>query len=192
MKIGYARVSTREQNLDLQLDELKQAGCEKIYQEKMSGSFKERPQLDEMLRAIRTGDTLVVWKLDRLGRSLKHLIDLTNELAENKISLLSLHDPVDTTTPQGRLVFNLFACLAEFEREVNRERTLAGLAAARSRGKTGGRKKGLSPQAENKAAAAETLYKEGKLTAVEIAKKLEISRKTLYKYLQIRGVKVGV
>jgi DNA invertase Pin-like site-specific DNA recombinase len=189
MRIGYARVSTRDQHLDLQLDALRQAGCERVYEECQSGSFVSRPQLDEVLRHLRAGDVLVVWKLDRLGRSLSHLIELTRELESRGVGLVSLHDPVDTTTPQGRLMFTLFAALAEFEREVIRERTQAGLRAARERGHHGGRKPGLSPEAANTAAAAEALYKEGKLTTADIARRLHISRKTLYKYLRIRGVR---
>ena len=144
MKIGYARVSTQEQNLSLQIDALNQAGCEQIYQEKVSGSLADRPELTRLLEMIRVGDTLVIWKLDRLGRSLAHLIGLVSDLEARQIGLLSLNDPVDTTTPQGRLVFRIFASLAEFEREVIRERTMAGLASARRRGQRLGRPKGLS------------------------------------------------
>ncbi|KPY91512.1 hypothetical protein ALO43_200529 [Pseudomonas tremae] len=123
MKIGYARVSTRDQNLDLQLDALKRAGCERIYQDVASGSKTARPALDELLGQVRAGDVLVIWKLDRMGRSLKHLVELVGNLIERKVGLLSLNDPIDTTSAQGRLVFNLFASLAEFERELIRERT---------------------------------------------------------------------
>jgi DNA invertase Pin-like site-specific DNA recombinase len=133
MKAGYARVSTKEQTVDLQVDALKKAGCTTVYTEIMSGTRAERPILGKLLENLRTGDVLVVWKLDRLGRSLKHLIEVVNELMTRKIGLKSLNDPIDTTTPQGRLTFNLFASLAEFERDVIRERTQAGLSAARSR-----------------------------------------------------------
>lgn len=160
MKIGYARVSTRDQNLDLQLDALKRAGCERIYQDVASGSTTARPALDELLGQLRAGDVLVIWKLDRMGRSLKHLVELVGNLIERKVGLLRLNDPIDTTSAQGRLVFNLFASLAEFERELIRERTQAGLTAARARGRVGGRPKGLSPQAQATAMAAETLYRE--------------------------------
>src|SRR5690242_4958981 len=128
MKIGYARVSTEEQNLDLQLDALTRAGCEKIYQEKVSGMKTHRVELSKLLVQLRAGDTLVIWKLDRLGRSLQHLVELTHELLEKEVGLQSLSDPIDTTTAQGRLVFNIFASLAQFERDLIRERTMAGLA----------------------------------------------------------------
>lgn len=118
MKIGYARVSTRDQKADLQVDALKQAGCERIYQDIASGAKSARPELDKLLANVRPGDAVVIWKLDRLGRSLKHLVELVGELAERKVGLQSLNDPIDTTHAQGRLVFNLFASLAEFEREV--------------------------------------------------------------------------
>jgi DNA invertase Pin-like site-specific DNA recombinase len=136
MKLGYARVSTQDQNLALQLDALKAAGCSKIYQEKASGSKTERPELNRLLEIIREGDTLMIWKLDRLGRSLNHLIEIVTRLEDQHVGLVSLNDPIDTTTAQGRLVFRIFASLAEFEREVIRERTLAGLASARRRGST--------------------------------------------------------
>jgi DNA invertase Pin-like site-specific DNA recombinase len=191
MKIGYARVSTKNQNLELQLDALKKAGCEKIYQDIASGAKTERPELNNMIDNIRSDDVLVIWKLDRLGRSLNHLIGLVNGLIEKKIGLQSLNDPIDTTTPQGRLSFNLFASLAEFERDLIRERTQAGLSAARARGRMGGRPKGLPKKAEATACAAETLYKEGVLTVDEISKKLGIAKSTLYSYLRHRGVTLG-
>lgn len=134
---------------------------------------------------------LVVWKLDRLGRSLKHLIELVQTLSEGNIGLCSLNDPIDTTNPGGRLVFNIFASLAEFERDIIRQRTQAGLQAARSRGKLGGRPRGLSNAAEATACAAETLYREGKLSVIQIAKKLNISKSTLYKYLRFRNVEIS-
>jgi len=191
MKIGYARVSTKDQNLELQLDALKKAGCEKIYQDIASGAKTERPELNNMINNLRSGDVLVIWKLDRLGRSLNHLIGLVNSLIEKKIGLQSLNDPIDTTTPQGRLSFNLFASLAEFERDLIRERTNAGLSAARARGRMGGRPKGLPKKAEATACAAETLYKEGVLTVDEISAKLGIAKSTLYSYLRHRGVTLG-
>ncbi|WP_349618559.1 recombinase family protein [Azotobacter salinestris] len=191
MKIGYARVSTRDQNADLQLDALKRAGCERIYQDTASGAKSARPELDKLLAHIRSGDTVVIWKLDRLGRSLKHLVELVGELAERKVGLQSLNDPIDTTHAQGRLVFNLFASLAEFERELIRERTQAGLSAARVRGRIGGRPKGLPAKAEATAMAAETLYREGRLSVSDIGEKLHISKSTLYRYLRHRGVVIG-
>jgi len=191
MKIGYARVSTKDQNLNLQVDALKNAGCEKIYQEKASGAKAERPQLNKLLDNVRQDDVIVIWKLDRLGRSLKHLVQLVHDLMEKGVGLQSLNDPIDTTSAQGRLTFNIFASLAEFEREVIRERTMAGLSAARARGRLGGRPKGLSQEAEKTAMAAETLYKQGELSISEITRRLDISRSTLYRYLRERGVKVG-
>lgn len=191
MKIGYARVSTKDQNLELQTDALKRAGCEKIYQDIASGAKTERPELNNMIDNLRSGDVLVIWKLDRLGRSLNHLIGFVNSLIEKKIGLQSLNDPIDTTTPQGRLSFNLFASLAEFERDLIRERTNAGLSAARARGRMGGRPKGLPKKAEATACAAETLYKEGVLTVDEISAKLGIAKSTLYSYLRHRGVTLG-
>lgn len=191
MKIGYARVSTREQSLELQTDALKKAGCEKIYQEVVSGAKTERTVLADALADLREGDVLVIWKLDRLGRSLSHLVQLVTALMKQGVGLQSLNDPMDTTTAQGRLVFNMFASLAEFERDLIRERTQAGLKAARARGRLGGRPKGLSKQAEATAVAAETLYKEGVLSVQQIADKLSISKGTFYHYLRHRGVAVG-
>lgn len=191
MKIGYVRVSARDRNPALQVDALKAAGCERIYQDVASGAKTARPALDELLGHLRPGDVLVIWKLDRMGRSLKHLVELVGNLMERKVGLLSLNDPIDTTSAQGRLVFNLFASLAEFERELIRERTSAGLTAARARGRVGGRPKGLSPQAEATALAAETLYRERKLSVAAIAQKLHLSKSTLYSYLCHRGVEIG-
>lgn len=191
MKFGYARVSTKDQNLDLQIDALKKAGVDEIHTEIVSGAKTDRPVLAEILKKLRSGDVLVIWKLDRLGRSLRHLVELVPMLMEKGVGLLSLHDHIDTTTPHGRLTFNLFASLAEFERDIIRERTQAGLSAARSRGRKGGRPPGLSEQAEQTACAAETLYREGKLSVVQISDKLHISKSTLYSYLRHRGVPFG-
>jgi DNA invertase Pin-like site-specific DNA recombinase len=190
MKIGYARVSTEEQNLDLQLDALTKAGCEKIYQEKVSGMKTHRVELSKLLAHLRAGDVLVIWKLDRLGRSLQHLVELTHELLEKEVGLLSLSDPIDTTTAQGRLVFNIFASLAQFERDLIRERTMAGLASARARGRLGGRKKGLSAKAQKTALIAEALYKQKQLPVIDLCKQLSISKPTLYRYLRSRGVEI--
>jgi len=192
MNIGYARVSTRDQTVALQVDALTAVGCGKVYTEVISGAATERPILTKLLDEVRPGDIVVVWKLDRLGRSLKHLVETVNLLLQQDVGIKSLNDPIDTTTPQGRLVFNLFASLAEFERDVIRERTQAGLSAARARGRTGGRPKGLPQQAQSTACAAETLYREGKLSAQQIAEHLHISKSTLYAYLRHRGVPVGV
>lgn len=191
MKIGYTRVSTKDQSFDLQVDALQTAGCEKIYKEIVSGARVERAVLNDLLRNIRSGDVIVIWKLDRLGRSLKHLVELVNELMNKDVGLQSLNDPIDTTTAQGRLTFNIFASLAEFERDLIRERTQAGLSAARARGRKGGRPKGLPEKAEATAYAAETLYREGKLSVQKIADKLGIAKSTLYSYLRHRGVQIG-
>lgn len=190
MKIGYARVSTRDQNLDAQLDALKKDGCKKIYQEKISGAKKDRPELQRLLDNMRSGDEVIVWKLDRLGRSLPDLVSIVNQLNEVGVGFRCIQDSyIDTTTPQGKLVFHIFASLADFEREIIRERTKAGLDAARARGRLGGRPKGLSKKAQQKAMAAETLYKEQKLTTQQICDELGIARSTLYRYLRVRGMK---
>lgn len=191
MIIGYARVSTRDQNLDLQLDALKKEKCDKIYREVISGTKSERPILQEMLNQIRPGDVIVIWKLDRLGRSLRNLVDIVGQLIHQGVGLKSLHDNIDTTTPQGRLTFNIFASLAEFERDLISERTKAGLESARARGRLGGKPKGLSKEAEATACAAETLYKEGKLSVNQISKQLGIAKNTLYKYLRHRNVEIS-
>jgi DNA invertase Pin-like site-specific DNA recombinase len=160
MKIGYARVSTEEQNLDMQIDALKNAGCEKNYQEKVSGMKTHRIELGKLLALLRAGDVLVICKLDRRGRSLQHLVELTHELLGKEVGLQSLSDPIDTTTAQGRLVFNIFVSLAQFERDLIREHTMAGIASARAQGRLGGRKKGLSAKAQKTALIAEALYKQ--------------------------------
>jgi DNA invertase Pin-like site-specific DNA recombinase len=144
-----------------------------------------------MVANVRQGDVIVIWKLDRLGRSLKHLVDLVGLLMEKGIGLQSLNDPIDPTTPQGRLTFNIFASLAEFERDLIRERTRAGLKAARARGRKGGRPKGLSQKARATAKAAETLYRKQEHSVGEIAKMLNISKSTLYAYLRHQGVEIG-
>ncbi len=191
MRIGYARVSTKDQSIHLQEDALKKAGCEQIFKEVASGARTSRPVLEDLLSRLRSGDVLVIWKLDRLGRSLPHLVTLANDLLERRVGLISLNDPIDTTTPQGRLVFGIFAALAEFERALIRERTQAGLEAARARGRKGGRPAGLSKQAEATAMAAETLYKEGRMSVQAICDQLSISKPTLYRYLRHRRVKIG-
>ena len=190
MLLGYARVSTKDQKLTSQKDALRSHGCDKIYTDKVSGAKAERPGLDRMLRNAREGDTIIVWKLDRLGRSLKHLVELAEELSQRGIGLKSLNDPIDTSTAQGKLVFNIFAALAEFERGIIRERTNAGLSAARARGRMGGRRPGLSEDAQRKARVAESLYKEG-MPVNQIAEDLNISKATLYKYLRYRNVPIG-
>ncbi|MVM34953.1 helix-turn-helix domain-containing protein [Spirosoma sp. HMF4905] len=187
MKIGYARVSTLDQNLDLQLNALQTAGCEKIYQEKISGACKERPELEQLLKSLRPGDEVMVWKLDRLGRSLQHLIELINLFSDHGVTFSSLQDSINTSTPSGKLIFHIFCSLAEFERAQIRERTMAGLAAAKLKGKTGGKPKGLSEQAQQTARVAESLYKEGFAIKL-ISEKLKLSRQTVYNYLAERGV----
>ncbi|MCB1067654.1 MAG: recombinase family protein [Simkania sp.] len=191
MKFGYARVSTHDQNLDLQIDALRKKGCEKIFHETVSGAKADRIELKKLLGEVRKGDVIMIWKLDRLARSLKDFLTITNELMEKGANLKSLNDPIDTTSSQGRLIFNIFASLAEFERDLIIERTQAGLSAARARGRLGGRKRGLSEEAKKKAVAAAALYKQGSLTVNEIVKNLDISRATLYKYLRHQKVKIG-
>ncbi len=191
MKFGYARVSTADQNLDLQIDALQKEGCEKIFKDKISGAKIERPEFDKMRQLLREGDIVVVYKLDRLGRSLRHLVEIVSDFQENKVSFKSLNDPIDTTTSQGKLIFNIFASLAEFERDLIRERTRAGLDSARARGRLGGRPKGLSAEAEQKAIICESLYREGKHTVNNIARQLKLSKATLYKYLRHRGVEIA-
>jgi len=191
MKFGYARVSTKEQSLNLQKDALKKDGCKKIFSEKISGSKKERIELDRLIEKLREGDQIVVWKLDRLGRSLKDLVNLISLLQEKGVGFKSLKDNIDTTTSTGKLIFHLFASLAEFERDIISERTKAGLSSARARGRVGGRPKGLSKKAQDKARIAETLYREKELSVGDICEHLSISKPTLYRYLRIRKVKVG-
>jgi DNA invertase Pin-like site-specific DNA recombinase len=191
MKIGYARISTKDQSLSMQIDALKNAGCEQIHEEIASGAKTARPILEEIMRNIREDDILVIWKLDRLGRNMAHLIHLTNKLIEKKVGLISLNDPIDTSTAQGRMVFGIFATLAEFERELIRERTQAGLKSARARGRKGGRPKGMSPSALEKAAIAEALYKNGSIPVKKIAMQLGVSKTTLYLYLRHRNVEIG-
>jgi DNA invertase Pin-like site-specific DNA recombinase len=181
MKIGYARVSTHDQNLALQVDALKAAGCERIYDDRVSGSKEDRPGLEKALNALRPGDTLVVWKLDRLGRSIKHLIDVVNSLREQDVAFHSLTEGVDTSTNGGRLIYNIFASLAEFERGLIRERTMAGLEAARARGRKGGRPKRLDAR---KIAHAKRLLEDPDQTVSEVAELLGVGRATLYRALK--------
>jgi DNA invertase Pin-like site-specific DNA recombinase len=181
MLIGYARVSTSDQTLDLQKDALKQAGCAKIFTDTASGAKAERIGLDEALNYVRTGDTLVVWRLDRLGRSLPHLIETIKGLNDRKIGFKSITEAIDTTTSGGKLIFHIFGALAEFERDIIRERTQAGLTAARARGRKGGRPKALTPKTAQQAL---TLYNDRKSTIDEICRTLNISRATLYRYIK--------
>jgi DNA invertase Pin-like site-specific DNA recombinase len=191
MKIGYARVSTKDQNLALQTDALTKAGCEIIFTETASGAKTDRIELAKMLSHIRKGDIVVVYKLDRLGRSLKHLLEVVAQLNDKEVGIQSISDAIDTTTPQGRLFFNISACFAEFERDLIRERTKAGLEAARARGRKGGRRQGMTKEAEQKAILAETYYKEGNMGVNQIALEIGVSKMTFYKYLRHRKVVIG-
>ncbi|MDP1595380.1 MAG: recombinase family protein [Methylotenera sp.] len=176
MRIGYARVSTEDQSTSLQIDALKNAGCEQLFEEKVSGKSKDRPELEFCLKVLREGDTLVVWRLDRLGRSLEHLVQIIHELEDRKIGFQSLSESIDTTNAGGKLIFHIFAALAEFERNLIRERTIAGLKAARARGRVGGRKAKLSSADARKAAA---MLSDPLVTKTEVAKHFGISRVTL-------------
>lgn len=180
MLIGYARVSTDDQNLDLQRDALTLAGCDKLCEDKESGAKAERPGLLLALEVLRDGDTLVVWRLDRLGRSLKDLIALVEKLEQRGIALKSLQENIDTGSSGGKLVFHLFGALAEFERNLIRERTQAGLSAARARGRSGGRPKALDA---NKRQLAIRLYHERQHSIDELCRMMGISKPTLYSYL---------
>lgn len=178
--IGYSRVSTGDQTQALQDDALNEAGCERIFTDTASGATAERPQLSAALDYLRPGDVLCVWRLDRLGRSLKHLIEVVSQLEDRQVGFRSLHEHIDTTTPSGKLTFHLFGALAEFERELIRERTKAGLTAARARGRNGGRKPSLNPR---KVALAQHMYDKGDTTVAEIAADLGVSRATVYRHL---------
>jgi DNA invertase Pin-like site-specific DNA recombinase len=180
--IGYARVSTAEQTLDLQLDAFKQAGCSKIFTDTASGAKAERRGLEEALAYVRSGDILVVWRLDRLGRSLQHLIETIKELHSRGIGFRSLTEQIDTTTSGGKLIFHIFGALAEFERDLIQERTQAGLQAARARGNFGGRPKALTPK---KLAMLRALYADKGNSIEEICKTLDISRPTFYRYIKM-------
>jgi DNA invertase Pin-like site-specific DNA recombinase len=180
MLIGYARVSTDDQNLDLQRDALSRAGCKKIYEDRMSGARAARPGLTTALEVARASDVLVVWRLDRLGRSLKDLIELVSTLDRQGVGLQSLQESIDTTSSSGKLIFHMFGALAEFERNLIRERTHAGLTAARARGRKGGRPKALDP---TKRRLVVKLYHERQHTIDEICEMMDISRPTLYSYI---------
>ncbi len=180
MLIGYARVSTHEQNLHLQDDALQKAGCERIFTDKASGSSGDRQGLQRAVDALREGDTLVVWKLDRLGRSLSHLVEFISSLRSKGIGFRSLQESIDTTSGVGKLVFHIFASLAEFERDLVRERTMAGLASARARGRMGGRPRVLDAK---KIAQARALHSTKTIPIKEICSTLGIGRTTLYRYL---------
>lgn len=183
MKIGYALISTHDQNLDLQIDALTSAGCEKVFRDVASGARDDRPGLIEALDYCRAGDSLVVWKLDRLGRSLKHLIETVNRLSENKVGFVSLQENINTQIPGGKLIFHVFGALAEFERELIRERTKAGLEAARARGRTGGRPRLLK---RNQILLAKKLLMDKSNSISFICETLKISKTTLYRYRDVK------
>ncbi|KAA9332682.1 recombinase family protein [Adhaeribacter soli] len=181
MLIGYSRISTQLQNVDLQHDALTQAGCEKIFSDKISGTVAERPALSKLKEILRKGDTLVVWRLDRLGRSLKDLIEWMYYFEKEGIALKSLQESIDTSTATGKLVFHIFAAMAEFERNLIQERTQAGLSAARARGRVGGRPKGLN---EDKRKLAVKLYHSKEHSIDQICGMMGISKPTLYSYVK--------
>lgn len=180
---GYARVSTADQNLDLQAQALERAGCARIWTDQASGVTTTRPQLDALLEALLPGDTLVTWRLDRLGRSMGHLVSTIDDLAERGVGFVSLTEGIDTTTAAGRLTLGIFASLAEFERQLIRERTLAGLAAARERGSRPGRPSVVTP---DKLKAAKSLLAQG-ATVTDAAKAVGLTRPTLYRHLARGG-----
>lgn len=188
MKIGYARVSTESQNLDLQIDALKKYGCDEIFEEKMTGSRKDRPRLQEMLNYMREGDQIVTFKLDRISRSTKHLIELSETFEERGVHFVSLQDNIDTTNAMGRFFFRVMSSIAELERDQIRERTKAGLEAARSRGRIGGR-----PQKErSKVELALRMYKSKGYTLKEITEATQVSKSTLYRYMHAKNVTLSL
>jgi DNA invertase Pin-like site-specific DNA recombinase len=178
--VGYARVSTQEQDTALQRDALLVAGCEKLFEEKASGAQRDRPQLKATIDYMRSGDTLVVWKLDRLARSMRQLIDTVEDLHNREIGFRSLTEAIDTTTAGGKLIFHIFGALAEFERSVIRERTQAGLNAARARGKIGGRPPALNDQT---ILMAKAMLRDPDITVEDVARQLNVSPATLYRHI---------
>lgn len=186
--IGYARVSTKDQNLDMQIDALREAGCDPIFSESVSSS-KERPELKRALDCLRKGDVIVVWKIDRLARSLKELVMMISSLNDREVEFRSISDGIDTTSSLGKCQLGIFASLAQYERDIIRERTRAGLSAAKRRGRTGGRPKGLSEEAKKKAKLAAKLYKDPTIQIEDICRACDVSKATLYRYLSIVGVK---
>ena len=184
MLVGYARVSTGEQNLDLQADALKQAGCAKIFTDQMSGAKAERPGLQAAFAFVRTGDTLIVWRLDRLGRSLKDLVQKVEDLQQRQVGFRSLHESIDTTSSVGKFQFHVFSALAEFERDLIRDRTMAGLRAARARGRLGGRPRRMTPE---QVKMASHLMQDPAIDVKEIVRTLGVSRSTLYRYVEPTG-----
>ena len=183
MQIGYARISTDDQTLDLQRDALMTAGCDRLFTDTISGATADRPGLSQALAYARSGDTLVVWRLDRLGRSLRHLIETVTDLEQRGVGFKSLTEAIDTTSSGGKLVFHIFGALAEFERDLIRERTRAGLTAARARGRTGGRPRAAAFRDPKKLALARKLYAEQQTPVATICQMLKVSRATFYRYL---------
>jgi len=179
LRLGYARVSTLDQDDALQQDALREAGCDKVFLDQASGALEHRPALDSLLDQARPGDTVVVWRLDRLGRSLRHLIDVVAGLEAREVGLVSLTEAIDTSSPGGRLVFHMFGSMAQFERDLIRERTMAGLAAAKARGRTGGRP---SVWTDEKLRTARAMQAQGEDVA-SIARVLGMSRATVYRGL---------
>ena len=180
MLIGYARVSTIDQNLELQIDELKKIGCEKIFSEKVTGTKANRPELNELKKILRKGDTIVVWKLDRLGRGMRHLINLMQELEDAQIGFKSITEGIDTTTTTGKLIFHIFASLAEFERALIVERTQAGLKAGRARGRIGGRPKLMT---QSQIELMQKMHADKTVTIKSILETFKINRSMMYRYL---------
>ena len=182
MLIGYARVSTADQSLTLQIDALEESGCERVFQDQVSGIVNTRPNLNQALNFARPGDTLVVWRLDRLSRSLRDLIETVTLLESRGVQLKSLHESIDTASSSGKLIFHLFGALAEFERSLIKERTLAGLQAARARGRKGGRPRSLDAE---KRKLAVKLYNDKNYSVIQVCRVMGISKPTLYKYVRI-------
>jgi DNA invertase Pin-like site-specific DNA recombinase len=183
MLVGYARVSTGEQSLDLQTDALRAAGCERVITDVASGARTHRAGLTEALGYLRDGDTLVVWKLDRLGRSLRHLIDVITGLHSRGVAFRSLQEAIDTSTPGGKLVFHVFGALAEFERDLIRERTNAGLAAARARGRKGGRPRRMT---DRQVSLATTMLRDATTSVADVCSTFKVSKSTLYRAVAVR------
>lgn len=181
MIIGYARVSTSDQNLSLQLDSLKKVGCEKIFKETVSGAKSEKKELAEALKILRKGDTLIVWRLDRLGRTLKSLIELVNSLKEDGVYFKSVMDSIDTSTPTGQFFFHITGSFAELERNLIQERTVAGLVAARKRGRVGGRPKAIDMETFN---IAQKMYGARDFSVAEICSRLKINKRSFYRYME--------
>lgn len=182
MRIGYIRISKSDQNPDLQFDAINKEDCDKIFIDKASGTIEARPELDRLKSILRKGDTLVIWKLDRLSRSLKHLMDWMDFLEDNSIELKSTQDAIDTRTPMGKFIFHIFGALGQLEKDLIRERTMAGLSAARARGRVGGRPNKLDSK---KVKRLKQLYDRQEMTIKELCEWADISKATLYKYLKM-------